>query len=213
MRWFLRACRSRSSPRSARTRPATASRSSAPSRFVVPCCARSRSAWPGGCRARCAGAHDRRSDRAVQITKKLIRVNKAVRSRRTWAKFGDCDGQEVGACLFVHAQGCGQDARPVSERGDAGLLGRLLRGLLGERRRPEQQLQQGATTSLPAYPHWLAPGIPSSSMRTRRCSCRAVCASLLPLCARHPCPFIPARLRCECPVTFVAAWLQGDGCG
>ena len=49
----------------------------------------------------------------VQITKKLIRVNKAVRSRRTWAKFGDCDGQEVRACLFVHGQGCGQDARPV----------------------------------------------------------------------------------------------------
>merc|ERR1719261_512030 len=26
----------------------------------------------------------------------MIRVNKAVRSRRTWAKFGDCEGQEHG---------------------------------------------------------------------------------------------------------------------
>jgi hypothetical protein len=31
----------------------------------------------------------------VQITKKMIRVNKAVRDRRAWSKFGDCDGQEV----------------------------------------------------------------------------------------------------------------------
>jgi len=31
----------------------------------------------------------------AQITKKMIRVNKAVRHRRTWSKFGDCDGQEV----------------------------------------------------------------------------------------------------------------------
>jgi hypothetical protein len=52
------------------------------------------------------GAHAPHRVFAEQITKKLIRVNKAVRSRRTWSKFGDCDGQEVGANLLVHAQGC-----------------------------------------------------------------------------------------------------------
>ena len=67
-------------------------------------------ACPVGCRARCAGAHDSRarSDHAGQVTKKLIRVNNAVRGRRSWAKFGDCEGQEVRACLSVHAQGWGK---------------------------------------------------------------------------------------------------------
>jgi hypothetical protein len=31
-----------------------------------------------------------------QITKKMIRVNKAVRNRREWIKFGDCEGQDHG---------------------------------------------------------------------------------------------------------------------
>ncbi len=33
---------------------------------------------------------------AEQITKKMIRVNKAVRNRREWIKFGDCEGQDHG---------------------------------------------------------------------------------------------------------------------
>ena len=48
-----------------------------------------------------------------QITKKMIRVNKAVRSRRTWAKFGDCEGQEVPnlrACTRCFRTGSPTDA-------------------------------------------------------------------------------------------------------
>lgn len=60
---------------------------------------------------------------AEQITKKLIRVNKAVRSRRTWSKFGDCDGQEVGANLPVHAEGDAQKTLVARSKRRAGARG------------------------------------------------------------------------------------------
>ena len=54
-----------------------------------------------------------RSSVGLALRSSMIRVNKAVRSRRTWAKFGDCEGQEVPnlrACTRCFRTGSPTDA-------------------------------------------------------------------------------------------------------